>query len=393
MLRRLIQQVAVSTKCRSITATKSSLFSLAKITSSTTSYSTNRRAPQRKSTLPSPTRQEKLAKDNALAQKISQPPSITLKDLNSRNEIQQKMVDYLDHKITIGELLRAIGMSDQLLFPIHMVNGQETGAIMRTSEVFPEYVPSGNWPPGVNFEIRNWITVFLFTGENTLRLFEPVTKLKLTDMLIGHILQMLANEQQKSAVSHIIIDPASASLILQEEQIMYLPYYRQVAFSEANIESLWNFSQFSLNPNRVVNTEVNAAEEHMRNCTPKLSPFLILCKQNFDLSKPEPNQTGVFFLENDTVLPIWTAEDISNEYPEKHPELDMSEYKFFPIDGEDLWTQLGKNKKLTSQCVLQFNPDTPKTCLFHGRLAEEIHSTPIPSEWKERMQPNKQLDE
>jgi hypothetical protein len=68
---------------------------------------------------------------------------------------------------------------------------------------------SGNWPPGVNFEIRNWITVFLFTGENTLRLFEPVTKLKLTDMLIGHILQMLANEQQKSAVSHIIIDPGT----------------------------------------------------------------------------------------------------------------------------------------------------------------------------------------
>ncbi len=52
--------------------------------------------------------------------------------------------------------------------------------------------------------------------------------------------------------------------MLEEEQIMYLPYYRQVAYSEANISALWMYSQFSLNPNRVSNAEEKPDEVQAR---------------------------------------------------------------------------------------------------------------------------------
>ena len=71
----------------------------------------------------------------------------------------------------------------------------------------------------------------------------------------------------------------------------------------------------------------------------------------------------------------------------------MDKYKFLPIDGEELWTKLGMNPDLMSQCVIQFNPDTPKVRSFHGKLAVEIHNTPMPAEWKDKMQlsdPNNQ---
>ena len=71
-------------------------------------------------------------------------------------------------------------------------------------------------------------------------------------MQLGQILHMLVNEPNQAAVSHIIIDPGKkiliiliflfdeltfyfcdivcANLVLQEEQIMYLAYYRHVAY-------------------------------------------------------------------------------------------------------------------------------------------------------------------
>jgi len=70
----------------------------------------------------------------------------------------------------------------------------------------------------------------------------------------------------------------------------------------------------------------------------------------------------------------------------------MERYKFKAIDGEELWAKLGQNVELMSQRVIQFNPDTPKTRLFYGSLAAEIHNTSIPAEWKEKMQVNKEAE-
>jgi len=49
------------------------------------------------------------------------------------------MIEYLDKKITIAELLREIGLIDQLFFPIQTVHGQETGSIMRTGYCFSKF--------------------------------------------------------------------------------------------------------------------------------------------------------------------------------------------------------------------------------------------------------------
>ncbi len=116
---------------RSSAPAKSSLFSLAKTPTLINLYST-RRPPQRKSTNPSPTRESRQRQEESMAQKLSQAPSISLRDIKSRNALQDKIVDYLDQKITIAELLREIGLIDQLFFPVQTVHGQETGAIMRT---------------------------------------------------------------------------------------------------------------------------------------------------------------------------------------------------------------------------------------------------------------------